>query len=193
MKIEQGFPDSDRAAIAEMYWDAFGPKLGRVLGPRQRALDFVAIALDPSHALCARAADGALLGVAGFKTMHGTLVGGASRDMIRAYGPVGAVWRIALLALISRDVDNDRFLMDGIFVARHARGTGVGSRLLEAIAQEARARGYAEVRLDVIDENIRARSLYERRGFHPVGHQSTGPLRYMFGFRSATTMVRRIG
>jgi ribosomal protein S18 acetylase RimI-like enzyme len=65
----------------------------------------------------------------------------------------------------------------------------VGTRLLEAIAAEAAARGYREVRLDVIEGNDRARALYERAGYRAIGTQSTGLLRFVFGFRSATTMV----
>ena len=82
--------------------------------------------------------------------------------------------------------------MDGIFVEPAARGRGVGTLLLQAIANEAAQRGYAEVRLDVIDTNDRARALYERRGFRPVKTNSTGLLRHVFGFRSATTMVLRV-
>ncbi len=193
MKISAGFAESERAQIAALYWDAFGPKLGRVLGPRRRALRFVAAALDPAHALCARAPDGTLLGVAGFKTARGALVLGGRREMRAAYGVAGAAWRRGLLALLDSDVDNRRFLIDGIFVAPEARGRGVGSRLIEALAQEARAGGYREIRLEVIDENPRARALYERRGFCAVGRRPLGPLRLVFGFRAATTMVRHLG
>jgi len=191
--IAKGFTDAERPAIAALYWEAFGQKLGRALGPRAKALRFVAAMLDPTQAFCARANDGSLLGVAGFKTRDGALVGGGFADMARVYGLWGAGWRSALLTLLERDSEDRRFLMDGIFVAPPARGSGVGSRLLDAIAQEAALRGYAEVRLDVIDTNIRARALYERRGFHAVGTQRMGPLALIFGFRSATTMVRRIG
>jgi ribosomal protein S18 acetylase RimI-like enzyme len=196
MQITKGFPDSDRPAIAALYWEAFGPKLGRTLGPRDKALDFIEVVLSPAHAFCARDMDGSLLGVAGFKTHQGALVDGTFADMARIYGWIGAGWRGALLSLLDRDTEDRRFLMDGIFVAPHARGRGVGSRLLEAIAHEAAQRGYAEVRLDVIDANTRARALYERRGFHAVGSQGMGWLEPIlgpvFGFRSATTMVRRI-
>ena len=54
------------------------------------------------------------------------------------------------------------------------------------------ARGYAEVRLDVIDNNPRARTLYERRGFVAGDTQYLGPLKYLFGFSAATTMVRTV-
>ena len=193
MRIVKGFPDSARPAIAALYWEAFGQKLGRALGPPDRALPFIERVLSPDHAVCAWDEDGHLLGVAGFKTYEGSLVGGDFADMARIYGRIGAAWRLALLALLSRDTDNVRFLMDGIFVAPEARGQGVGTRLLDAIAEEARARGYHEVRLDVIEDNLRARALYERKGYRAVARHSTGVLRYIFGFNAATTMVLRLG
>ncbi len=190
IRIEHGFADPDRPRVAALYWEAFGTKLGRAMGPRPKALAFLTGALDPDHAICARGPDGTLLGVAGFKTAEGGLVAGNLRDLARVYGWVGAAWRLTLLALLERDTENARFLMDGLFVAPQARGRGVGTELLAAVAAEARRRGYAEVRLDVVEGNDRARALYEREGFHAVGSQSTGLLHHVFGFRSATTMVR---
>ena len=192
MIITKGFPDSDRRQIAALYWEAFGAKLGRTMGPTPKALRYFEAVLYPPHALCARDSDGTLLGVAGFKTYQGALVGGSFRDMARVYGWIGTAWRVALLSALERDTESARFLMDGIFVEPAARGRGVGTLLLEAIAVEAAARGYAEVRLDVIDSNDRARALYERRGFRAIKTHSTGLLRHVFGFRSATTMVLRV-
>lgn len=192
LNILTGFHDTDRRQIADLYWAAFGDKLGRVMGPKHRALGFIEDLLDPTHALCARDATGALLGVAGFKTHKGALVDGKWHDMARHYGWLGSIWRVGFLALLERDTENVRFLMDGIFVARHARGKGVGTALLHAICDEAVSRGYREVRLDVIDTNPRARALYEREGFIAGEVQSLGPLKYVFGFKSATTMIRRL-
>lgn len=193
MRIARGFADADRPALAALYWEAFGPKLGRALGPRDRALAFLARALDPGHAYVARSTDGSILGVAGFRTPHGALVAGRFRDMAAAYGAPGALWRCTLLGLLARDTDNVRFLLDGLAVAEAARGRGIGSRLLEAIAVEAAERGYSEIRLDVVAGNARARALYERRGFSAVADQSSGPMGAIFGFSAATIMVRRLG
>jgi ribosomal protein S18 acetylase RimI-like enzyme len=136
--------------------------------------------------------DDRLVGLAGFKTAEGSFAGGTPDDLRAVYGRTGSLWRSALLRLLGRDLDNARFLMDGVCVAREARGQGIGSRLIDAICTEARRRGYAEVRLDVIDSNWRARALYERLGFAVAGEQRLGPLRHIFGFHSATMMVRRI-
>lgn len=192
MIITPGFEDHERTTIAAMYWVAFGPKLNTVMGPKGRAQAFITTVLDPTHALCARDSDGTLLGVVGFKTYDSALVGGTWRDLARHYGWLSSVWRIALIALLERSTDNDRFLMDGIFVRDEARGRGVGTALLNAICDEARTRGYRQIRLDVIDTNPRAKALYQRTGFVVTDTQTLGPLRHIFGFKSADTMVKSL-
>ena len=189
MQIRTGFEEKDRQLAAELYWDAFGKKLGRVLGPRHKALTFFERIMRTDHAISAYAADETLLGIAGFKTAKGALADGSFRDMRDVYGLMSASWRTATIALLERDVENKSFLMDGIFVANNARGQGVGTQLLNAIKQEARQRGYASVRLDVIDTNPRAKALYLRNGFVEAGDHNLGLLRLIFGFRTATRMV----
>lgn len=189
MNIKPAIPEAHRHAVAALYWEAFGTKLGHVLGPRDRALRFIAAVMMRDHGICALSADGKLLGVVGFKTVRGALVGGNFQDMRKVYGGFGAAWRVTLLAALERDVENKCFLMDGLFVAAEARGQGVGTALLDAICAEARKRGYRHVRLDVIDTNDRARALYVRYGFQPQRPRSIGWLRYVFGFRETTAMI----
>ena len=193
MKITTPIPHAHLAAAADLYWQAFGKKLGPVLGPRNKGLRFIENIQRPDHGLCAIGDDGQLLGVAGFKTIDGALVGGTFRDLARVYGIVGAAWRALLLAALEQDTENERFLMDGLFVAPQARGKGIGTALLDAICDEARKRGYSQVRLDVIDANPRAKALYHQVGFNPLKTTSIGPLRHIFGFQSTTTMVRDVG
>ena len=78
--------------------------------------------------------------------------------------------------------------MDGIAVQAGARGQGVGSRLLEEIANYAKEQGFSRVRLDVIDINPKARKLYERKGFKAVKTEYFRYLRWLLGFRGSTTM-----
>jgi len=191
LSVRHGFAEDDRAALARLYWTAFGGKLGRVLGPEPLALRFVAEVADPAHALCIREGR-ALIAVAGFHTRRGSLVGGRFADLARVYGRPGAVWRAAALGLLERPAAEDELLVDGIFVAERARGRGHGTALIEALSREALDRGCARVRLDVIDGNARARALYERRGFSPIAGRRSAALRMVFGFSGTTTMVRRV-
>ncbi|MEZ5798093.1 MAG: GNAT family N-acetyltransferase [Paracoccaceae bacterium] len=159
IRLTRGFTPEQRPAAARLYWEAFGGKLGPVLGPEPRALAFLNRVLREDHCFAASAADGTLLGIAGFKSPRGGFAGGGAEDMRAAYGRFGALWRSLLLWTLSHDVDNHRFLVDGIAVTRAARGRGIGSALVQALCDEGRARGYASIRLEVIDSNWRARAL----------------------------------
>lgn len=57
----------------------------------------------------------------------------------------------------------------GLTVAAHARGTGVGTALLRAAEERARAWGVRKLCLGVFADNGRARRLYARLGFAEEG------------------------
>lgn len=192
IRIELGLPEYLRPHAAVLYWQAFGGKLGRVLGPDERALAFLERVMRADHCLTAFDSSGNLVGLAGFKSEQGSFAGGSETDLRAIYGPVGGRWRAQLLRLLGNEADNSRFLLDGLCVSDAVRGQGVGTLLLEAIVAEGRARGYSAVRLDVVDTNARARALYERRGFVVDRTEPIGPLRLIFGFRAAHSMVRPI-
>lgn len=187
--IRRGFAPEYRGEAARLFWNAFSGKLGKILGPDDEALAFLEKTLDPDLAFAALSEDGKLLGLAGYKTSGGAFAGGSLPDLTGVYGHIGGWWRGLLF---ERDQEPGELLMDGIFVHPDARGTGVGTRLLEEIFAEARRRGDHSVRLDVIDTNPRARALYERVGFEAVSTEETGFLAGLLGFRSATRMVRRV-
>ena len=188
--LHHGLPPALLPDAAQMYWQAFGGKLGQVMGPEPRALRYFQRVIQPQFAIVALDAGGQLLGMAGYKTPAGSFAGGNGTDLCAIYGLFGSAWRMPLLWFLGREVDNDRFLLDGICVSRDARGMGIGSALMDAICAEAIARGYGAVRLDVIDTNWRAKALYERLGFVVEKTTSIGILQLAFGFRSATTMVK---
>ncbi len=192
MRVCLGLPDHHRAAAARLYWEAFGGKLGPVLGPEPRAIAFLMRVMRADHCIAATDSEDRLLGIAGFKSPAGSFAGGTGADLRAVYGRLGGAWRAGLLRLLQSEVDNDRFLIDGLCVARGYRGRGIGSALVEALIAEAAWRGYGAVRLEVIDANIRARALYERMGFAAFRSETLGPLRLVFGFSRATVMIREL-
>lgn len=191
--IYRGLHSSLRPQAARLYWEAFGGKLGRVLGPDERALRFFQRVIRGDLCFAAVDSGGELVGIAGYKTPAGSFAGGSWQDLTEVYGRWGGRWRGSVLWALGREVDNDRFLIDGICVAPARRSRGIGSMLLAALYQEAAERGYGAVRLDVVQNNLRARALYERQGFRAVRTEELGPLRFLFGFASSTVMVRSLG
>ncbi|MEI6800864.1 MAG: GNAT family N-acetyltransferase [Pseudomonadota bacterium] len=190
--VSLGLPLGLRPQAARLYWDAFGPKLGIVLGPNTRALAFLQSVICADHALIVTDRTGALLGLAGFKTPQGSFAMGNPAALRQFYGPWGAFWRIRLLGWLSSEVDNDNFLIDGICVASTAQGQGIGTALIDGLCAQALTRGYRAVRLDVIDTNSGAQRLYRRMGFVQTAVHDIGLLRFAFGFARSVTMVRRL-
>lgn len=190
--LRLGLAPSNRPAAARLYWEAFAGKLGRLMGPEDRALPYLDRIIDETHCVTAEDGNGHLLGLAGFRSPQGGFASGSFADMRAIYGLAGATWRSGLFRALETEVDNRRFLIDGICVQRAARGQGIGGALVAALCDLARTRGYAEIRLDVIDTNLRAKALYERCGFVSRGTKGIGPLRHVFGFDAATTMVRQL-
>jgi ribosomal-protein-alanine N-acetyltransferase len=63
----------------------------------------------------------------------------------------------------------DAAWVQNIAVRRSAQGTGLGSRLLDALLAEAARRGSPQVALEVAADNAVAQRLYARRGFEVTG------------------------
>lgn len=192
MNLKHPIPAEALPRAATLYWEAFGPKLERVLGPTEKAVAYTKQTMDPTHGFSVHDPEGHLLGVAGFKTQKSALVNGDFRDLKRTYGAFGAIWRMIVFSLLQRDVENRRFLIDGIFVDPAAQGQGIGTILLRALCDEANVRGYRAVRLDVLSSNQRARALYLREGFEDLRINRIGILRHAFGFSTSTTMVKQL-
>jgi GNAT superfamily N-acetyltransferase len=57
--------------------------------------------------------------------------------------------------------------LNRMYVARAARGRGLGRRLCETLIARARALGYRAVRLDALNERVDALPLYRALGFLP--------------------------
>lgn len=188
INISQGFHESERSHVAQLYWQAFGTKLSFGLGPDEAALRFLERCADPKFAICARDEAGQLVGIAGYKIKEGCFIDGEFSDLAAVYGWAGAVWRGALLSILERALEQDVLLMDGIFVDSKARGMGVGTLLLSAVKDLGRAQGCSTVRLDVIDSNARARALYEREGFVAGKTRNLSFLRSIFKFSKSTEM-----
>ena len=191
VQLQFDLPASHRERASFLYWQAFAGKLGRLMGPEHKARSYLETCLCPRHVLIAQhAQDGALLGLIGFKSPQGSFIAPDPVALRRIYGPLGAAWRRAALALVVSDIDNERFLIDGICVAPSVRDQGIGTALIEGLCVEARARGYRAARLDVALNNPRAKALYERLGFEPLRLSPSNFAAKLLALGPSLSMVR---
>ncbi|MET9605131.1 GNAT family N-acetyltransferase [Streptomyces sp. NPDC006512] len=191
-RVRRGVPEGAEERVAELYWEAFGRKLGAALGSAAAGRRFIAAHLHRDRALTALAEDGRVLGVAGYQLAGRGLVGGDAAAVRAQYGQVRGLYRVFLLALLERTPARGELVMDGIAVDPAARGRGIGGLLLDGIEEVAAERGCRRIRLDVIAENPRARALYERRGFTAARVRRTPWLRDVLGFGAVTTMHKAV-
>ncbi|MCP9970336.1 GNAT family N-acetyltransferase [Actinomadura madurae] len=189
--VRRGVPAGAERRAAELYWDAFGRKLGPALNPPDKAVSFLTAHLNADRAVCALL-DGQLVGLAGYQLDGRALTGGSASAVLRAYGHLRGLHRLLLLTLFERHPVPGQLVMDGIAVDAGIRGRGVGSLLIEEVAAVAAEQDCREIRLDVIDTNPRARALYERRDFTAVRTERTPYLRGLLGFGAVTTMRRPV-
>jgi len=66
-----------------------------------------------------------------------------------------------------------------IYLARDARGRGVGRALLAAVEERARARGCCTITLEVLEGNTRARALYASCGLVDAGTGESKSTRFL--------------
>lgn len=76
----------------------------------------------------------------------------------------------------------------GISVLKEFWGLGIGSALLTACIECAKAAGYSQLELHVAAENARALSLYQKAGFVEYGRNPKGYRSRMAGFQEVVSM-----
>ena len=189
--IVHGLPAGHEHAAAKLYWEAFGQKLGKLLGPADRGTHFFAATVNSPSIFAAIGTDDTLLGVSAVQLNGKGFTDAGLSDLFKHYG-IGALWRMVPLAMLERTPPTDTLQMDGICVSAAARGMGVGTALLDAVFQCARDNDLSKVTLDVINTNPRAKALYERKGFVAVSEETTSILKPLLGFDSATSMVKKV-
>ncbi|MEM6784059.1 MAG: GNAT family N-acetyltransferase [Bacteroidota bacterium] len=190
--VVHGLPEPMRADAVRLYDEAFGAKYAVAIPDGDQRLGLLHDALTLGFAFGA-VVEGRLAGLAGYKTEAGALTDGLTyRALVRRCGVVRGTWAALVFSFYERGLNPGELLMDGIVVDAEMRGRGIGTLLLEAMAEHARSTGHRALRLDVIETNPDARRLYERRGFVPTETSSFGYLRWLLGFGASTTLIRDV-
>ncbi len=183
-----GLPEQFRSSAARLYDEALGKKFSAAVRSDKDRLLLLTRCFMLEYAVVA-VAENELIGIAGFHTPDGSLTGGVTySELLSQLGFIRGNWAALVFSLYERKPAHGELVMDGIVVLSDARGKGVGSRLLEEVADYGRAHGFDRIRLDVIDTNPKAKQLYERKGFGAVKTEYFPYLRWLLGFGGSTTM-----
>ena len=192
IRIVQGIPAGQLDEAARVLVDAFEQKVVHELRPSspEQAHRIIAASLDPGLGWVALGDDGSVLGIAGvgMRGHHFSRMG--YRLLAGEFGALGAVprWLGALFEGLVARPRTGQWRVEVLAVAAAARGTGIGTALLEAVIDAARENGMRSVGLEVVDVNDRALQLYERLGFRSVGNVPTGWLTAGGGYRAVRFM-----
>lgn len=191
--VVHGFPNHERPAVAELYDEAFGTKLGLAIPNADKRRALIERHCIPSCAFVAYR-DARIVGIAGFQTGQSGFVASIGiKHIANAVGWCHVPRALMFLSLFHRSPKPQELLMDGLCVHSSARGSGIGKLLLKSVVNHARNLDCTSVRLDVIDSNPRARMLYERFGFRETKHHSFSALQPLLGFGGSSTLHFRIG
>ncbi len=190
IEIQLGLPDELRISAIGLYYRCFTEKLNNFLS-EDEALCILPDLLNSEQAIIALQ-EGKLMGFAGIQPGQQRLFRLPLRPFVKHLGIFRGIVVTFVLKQFGRPYKEGELLMDGICVAKGARGQGIGSRLLEAVFEFARQNDYRTVRLDVVDTNPGARRLYERLGFRPTATERYPFLKRLMGFSAATTMIKNL-
>jgi ribosomal protein S18 acetylase RimI-like enzyme len=191
IEIRSGLPDSCRRQAAIIYDEAFHQKLAPLVGTPERAAALLEQAFDPGYAIVALYQD-RCVGIAGLQYRGHRFVRTRLSAFAQELGWVrGALGCVGFHAFDPSPRRNE-LRIECLAVASAMRGRGIGTLLLSATDDLARAEGLQAVTLEVVDTNPDARRLYERQGFVPIRTVRYPYLRRIVGFSAATVMIKGI-
>ncbi len=198
VEITHVLPSSDALTdVIDLFIEAFEPKLIHLdfLSSRMELIRRVlSESIHPDYGFYAVSKGR----VVGFLALEDGKNGGffeiGLRQMSTHFGFFGGLWRYVVQQLSHGYMRHPDTVIriECIAVWADVRGSGIGSRLLEAAHDHARSLGRQAVDLEVIDTNPGARALYERMGYTVQWTKRYGSLTRAAGFESMHKMEKKL-
>jgi len=192
LKILHGLPPELKGQLAEIYYEAFGAKIGILLKPKEKALELLRSALNTDWGFYA-VKDGILVGFLGYEIKGRYYSDFNFIVLSRVFGFVKSVFISLVFRLAaSPTIKEGQIMVDTFAVKGQMRGKGVGTALFANFFKFAKRKGFREVILEVIDTNRKAFKLYKRLGFRVIKIRKYYFLTRQLGFSASLTMLREL-
>ena len=173
IEIRTARPD-DRGPIAELMYSS-GTDIYDYLY-KERVVDFLRYELASGVGFAGHpnvtvaVLEGEVVGTGCFfdRERYDALLRGSGKNIFGFFGPLGApgvLWRSRHVGSVMRAPEPGELYLSNFGVATSLRSHGIGTRMIEAKAEDARRKGYRTLGLDVSTANPRGQALYTRLGF----------------------------
>ena len=186
-QVRHGLSQEHLADAAAIFYDSLEAKKRPLLRSREDALPVLAACLNPQSMIAALRL-GTLVGVCELHQRGRRFRRLRLGPFIRQYGLLGGLARLVAFGGLNTRPPKDELVIETLAVRGDMRGRGIGTQLLEAAREYARAGGFQAVRLDVVDTNPDAQRLYERMGFEAIRMRRYPLTRRLAGFSAVITM-----
>lgn len=171
---------TDSGKIAELIYSA-GPELYDFiyLTEKTNPLDYIRFEFESGRGLCGYknvtvfVKDGVVVGTGCFYSgkEYKKLLAGTLMNMVQFFGPIKvlpALLRSNHASSVMKEPRHNELYLANFGVSPECRGTGIGSRMVQAQIDAAKDNGYRIFSLDVADTNPKAEALYSRLGLEIV-------------------------
>ena len=165
--------DEHKDKVARLYFQAFQLKFSHLwlfTKDEEKAAIVLKDSIPYREGLYALS-NNEVLGFVGLEKGNGYYTHLSFQGFKEAFGLLGAMWRYAaywIFRLFHPMHKNDVVHIDPIVVSDEARGMGIGTKLIEAVFEQAKRMRKKKVVLEVVDTNPMAKKLYEKLGFRVV-------------------------
>ena len=165
--VVEGIDESYVEDALRLAYEAFAEKFRVGFRDADDLVHLFGDSVNTGHCFTA-IADGRLLGILMFQTADREFFHPKLAAAFTRFSPVRALRIVLNLLLLTRTARPDEFIVDSLAVSPAARGSGIGTRLMDRAEDKARAMGKKTMSLDAIGENAGAIRLYERMGFKTI-------------------------
>lgn len=187
--------ETQKQKVAEIFYDSFIKKFSRLwlfANSAQQGVQCLRQCINYESGLYA-VNNGTVLGFVGLEWGKGNYTDLKFNSLNKVFGFSGAIWRYLaykIFRLFHHHVNENGVHIDPIAVSQEARGKGIGSMLLNASFEYAKAMGKRKIVLEVVDTNPDAQKLYERTGFVVTKKEHLAMLTSKAGFTEVIHMSK---
>lgn len=187
--IQFGIPKNQQLIIANIFYENFQDKFKIFLGNKKKAIPLIASTLEDDRIIVA-IKNGKVIGFAGLQYHKKSFSIPSLTQIVKIYGFM-TIRTFPFFVISSFNKPKSFQLhLESLAVTGKEQGKGIGTQLLNATINHAKAKSFSQIKLEVIQTNQKAKKLYKKIGFKSTKIiKIPYPFSYIIGFSSFEEML----